>query len=112
MLLEHGFLEVKTFRSEAVVREPLRKKGNLETLSMVMVDVNYDDEVFDLDVVFYAEAMAKGDWTATFPLEGLGTKVMVVFLNIYGNEAREVIPAAGFQTAGKRKSATANKQKR
>ena len=30
------------------MREPLRKKGNRETLSMVMVDYDYDGDVFDL----------------------------------------------------------------
>jgi site-specific DNA-methyltransferase (adenine-specific)/adenine-specific DNA-methyltransferase len=35
-LLDEVFLRIKTFRSEAMVREPFRKKGNRETLSMVM----------------------------------------------------------------------------
>lgn len=34
--IEEGFIKIKTFKSEAVVREPMRKKGNRETLSMVM----------------------------------------------------------------------------
>ena len=49
-----AFIKIKTFKSEAVVREPLQKKGNLETLSMVMLDYDFDEEsqVFDLDAVF------------------------------------------------------------
>jgi hypothetical protein len=103
-MFANGFLKIKTFHSEAAVREPVRKKGNRETLSMVMLDFNYDGEIFDLDAVFYAEAMEKNDWTATFPVEDMGANVMVVFLDIYGNEAREVIPASRFKAAGKRKS--------
>jgi len=106
----NGFLKVKIFHSEAVVREPARKRGNRETLSMVMLDMDYDGEVFDLDQVFYAEAMASSDWTATFPLEGIGKNLMVVFLDIYGNEAREVISAERFQAAPKRKGAPAKKR--
>lgn len=50
-LIQEGFIRIKTFNSEAVVREPLRKKGNLETLSAVMLDYDFDEksQVFDLD---------------------------------------------------------------
>lgn len=110
-LIQEGFIRIKTFKSEAVVREPLRKKGNLETLSMVMLDYDFDDKakVFDLDAVFYAEAMAKQNWEVRFPLENLGEKVMAAFIDIYGNEARVVIDAKEF---GGKKSARKGKAKR
>ncbi|WP_207744485.1 site-specific DNA-methyltransferase [Desulfallas sp. Bu1-1] len=95
--LEEAFIRIKIFKSEAAVREPLRKKGNLETLSMVMLDYDYDDEVFDLDVVFFADAIEKAGWEVRFPLEPLGKQVMAVFIDIYGNEAREVIPSERFR---------------
>jgi site-specific DNA-methyltransferase (adenine-specific)/adenine-specific DNA-methyltransferase len=97
-LFEEGFIKIKTFRSEAVVREPVRKKGNRETLSMVMLDYDYDSEtdVFDLDAVFYAEAIEKANWEVRFPVESVGSRVMAVFVDIYGNEAREVIPGTTF----------------
>ncbi len=95
-LLKEGVIRIQTFKSEAVVREPMRKKGNLETLSMVMLDYDYDDEVFDLDAVFYADALANADWEVRFPLESLGAKLMAVFIDIYGNEARVVLEAGEF----------------
>lgn len=105
-LFKEGFLRIKTFKSEAVVREPLRKKGNRETLSMVMLDYDYDKEadIFGLDAVSYAEAIEKSGWEVRFPLESLGRQVMAVFVDIYGNEARELIPADRFGAAsgGKR----------
>jgi len=102
-LLKEGFIGIQTFKSEAVVREPLRKKGNLETLSMVMLDYDYDSEVFDLDAVFYADELAKANWEARFPLEPLGGKLMAVFIDIYGNEARVVLDASEFRAkAGKK----------
>jgi site-specific DNA-methyltransferase (adenine-specific)/adenine-specific DNA-methyltransferase len=110
-LIQEGFIHIKTFKSEAVVREALRNKGNLETLSMVMVDYDFDDKakVFDLDAVFYAEAMAKQNWEVRFPLENLGEKVMAAFIDIYGNEARVVIDAREF---GEKKTARKKKAKR
>ncbi len=108
-LIQEGFIRLKTFKSEAVVREPLRKKGNLETLSMVMLDYDFDEksQVFDLDAVFYADALQKEDWTLRFPLENLGGKLMAVFIDIYGNEARVVIDAKEFsgKKAARRKKA-------
>jgi DNA modification methylase len=97
-LLEEGFIRIKTFKSEAVVREPLRKKGNLETLSMVMLDYDFDEktQIFDLDAVFYADALQKENWELRFPLENLGEKMMAVFIDIYGNEARVMIEADRF----------------
>lgn len=91
-LLSEAFISIKTFKSEAVVREPLRKKGNRETLSMVMLDYDYDGEVFDQDAVFFADAIEKAGWEVRFPVECVGPEVMAVFVDIYGNEAREVIP--------------------
>ena len=91
-LLPEAFIRIKTFKSEAVVREPLRKKGNRETLSTVMLDYDYNGDVFDLDAVFYADAIEKAGWEVRFPLESVGRQVMAVFVDIYGNEAREVIP--------------------
>jgi len=97
-LFELGFITIETFKSEAVVREPFRKKGNLETLSMVMLDFDYDEasKVFDLDAVYYADALAKEGWKVRFRTDQLGKKVMAFFLDIYGNEARVLIDAAEF----------------
>ncbi|MCX6972605.1 MAG: site-specific DNA-methyltransferase [Verrucomicrobia bacterium] len=94
---DEGVIRIKTFWSEAAVRDTA-KKANRETLSMVMLDFDFDSEsdVFDLDAVFYAEAIQGAGWEVRFPLESVGEKVMVVFVDIYGNEAREVIPAATF----------------
>lgn len=109
-MLSEGVIRIKTFKSEAVVRDST-KKANRETLSMVMLDYDFDTEsdVFDLDAVFYAEAIQKADWEVRFPLESVGKQLMAVFVDIYGNEAREVIPAGKFgleETKAKAKPVT------
>ena len=114
---EEGFIRIKTFKSEAIVREPMRKKGNLETLSMVMLDYDFNEtsQVFDLDAVFYADTLEKDKWELRFPLKTLGKKLMAVFIDIYGNEARVLIEAEQFQKKAKNgagmgvRSAAANK---
>jgi len=106
-LFELGFIRIETFKSDAVIREPFKKKGNLETLSMVMLDFDYDEanKVFDLDAVYYADALEKEDWKVRFQTDQLGKKMMAAFLDIYGNETRVLIDAADFgKTKSKKKS--------
>jgi DNA modification methylase len=103
-LFAYGFIKIETFKSDAVVREPFKKKGNLETLSMVMLDFDYDEaaKVFDLDEVHYADAIAKDGWKVCFRTHQIGKKVMAVFVDIYGNEARVLIDAAEFGATAKK----------
>ena len=108
-LFEQAFIEIMTFRSDAVVREPFRKKGNRETLSMVMLDFDYDEEsqVLDMDEVQYADAIEKAGWKVAFRPEMLGKKMMAVLLDIYGNEARILIDANDFGPVKKRAKTSA-----
>lgn len=100
-LLEEAFIRIDSFYSEAVVREPMQKRGNRETLSMVMLDYDYDaaTDVFELDEAFYANTIEAAGWEVRFPANRLRDKLMAVFVDIYGNEARVVIPAADFGPA-------------
>ena len=77
-----AYIKIKTFKSEAVVREPMRKKGNMETLSMVMIDYDFDEksQVIDLDDVFYADAIEKANWELHLPADSIGGKMMAVFI--------------------------------
>lgn len=110
-LLEEAFIRIDSFYSEAVVREPMQKRGNRETLSMVMLDYDYDAaaDVFDLDEVFYANAIEAAGWEVRFPTNRLTEKLMAVFVDIYGNEARLVISASEFGPAKPNKQTRATK---
>jgi hypothetical protein len=70
--------------------------GGLETLSMLMLDFNYDGDIFDLDTIFYGHQLEETSWKASFPLENVGERVMAVFIDIHGNEAREIISCEQF----------------
>jgi site-specific DNA-methyltransferase (adenine-specific)/adenine-specific DNA-methyltransferase len=92
------FIEIKSFKSRALVRGPVYKHGNRETLSMVMFDYDFDEktQIFDLDAEIYAGAVSRGGWKIFIPLASLGKKMMAVFIDIYGNEARVMIPRDTF----------------
>lgn len=97
-LIDEAVIHIKTFKSRAMVKGATQK-GNLETLSMVMVDYDYDGEIFALDAVFYAADIARSGWEVRMPLEALGKQVMIIYMDIYGNEYREVKTPADFQGA-------------
>jgi hypothetical protein len=62
-----------------------------------------------VDAVFYADEIEKAGWEVRFPLDSLGKQVMAVFVDIYGNEARDVIPASTFSV---QKTKTGSKRTR
>ena len=97
-LFYSAFIKIKTFKSEARIPEALKIDGNRETLSMLMLDYDYDSVkgVFEFDEVFYADTLSKDGWTAFFSRENSGEDVMAIFVDIYGNEARELIKATDF----------------
>jgi len=89
--LKNACLKIKKFESSARL-QGVDTRGGLETFSMLMLDFDYNGEVFDFDAVFYAHQLEAENWQALFPTENLGNNIMAVFIDIYGNEAREIIP--------------------
>jgi len=89
-LFDEACLKIKQFESRARLRGE-DTRGGLETLSMLMLDLDYDGKVFDLDAVYYAHQLEADEWQAWFPTENVGENIMVVFIDIYGNEARDLI---------------------
>lgn len=88
-LHEIAVIKIKTFKSEAMIKGA-SQIGNRESLSMVMVDFDYDREVFNLDEVFYASEIEKNGWEVHLPVESIKNQIMVMYLDIYGNEYREI----------------------
>lgn len=94
-LLEEAYLKVKSFESRAYIRGKDTRNG-LETFSVLMLDFDYTGDVFNPDGFFLAQQLETAHWEVWFPKEHLGEQVMAVFIDIYGNEAREMIPRGEF----------------
>jgi len=92
---DEACLAIKSFESRARLRGK-DTRGELETFSMLMLDYDYNGKVFNMDAVVYAHQLQDNGWQTFFPLDHLGTSVMVVFVDIYGNETREVIARDSF----------------
>jgi len=93
-------IKIERFESKVISRKPL-KFANLETLSMVMLDYDFDGEVFDLDEVFYAEDLKKHEYEVRFAEDRVKEQIMVNYLDIFGNEKREIKTISDFKGKGR-----------
>ncbi|MDP2753526.1 MAG: site-specific DNA-methyltransferase [Nitrospirota bacterium] len=82
-------IKIEKFQSKIISRKPL-EFANLETLSMVMLDYDFNGEVFDLDEVFYAEDLKKNGYELRFTEDKAKEQMMIIYIDIFGNEKREV----------------------
>ena len=87
-LLEYATIKISTFKSEAMLKGASQLE-NRESLSMIMVDFSYDGEIFNLDKVYYASEIEKNGWKVFLPVEEIKGQIMIIYLDIYGNEFRE-----------------------
>ncbi len=93
-------IKIVKFESKVISRKPL-EFGNLETLSMIMVDYNFNGEVFNLDDVFYADDLKKVGYEARFAKDKVKKQIMIIYIDIFGNEKREIKTLANFGRNGK-----------
>ena len=82
-------IKIKKFRSKIRSKKPV-KYADRETLSMVMVDFNYNGEVFDLDKTYFAENLKNDRYRIRFEKELLNKKMMIIYMDIFGNEKKEI----------------------
>lgn len=94
MLLQ-AYVQVESFESRAYIRGK-DTHGGMETLSMVLVDLDYDGDIFVADQVHFAGDLKASDWCIWLMPNQVGTQNMIVFIDIYGNEAREIVQPEHF----------------
>jgi len=107
-LLDIAVIKIKTFKSEAMLKGA-SQLGSRESLSMVMVDFDYDGEIFNLDKVYYASEIEKNGWEVHLPVESIKEQMMVIYLDIYGNEYREIKSIKDFKSSRKKKTLRSKK---
>jgi len=84
-------IEITQFKSNTLIYDP-EDFENFETLSMVLIDTNYNGEYFNLDKAFWADKIldeAKTKAVVRIPQnEFTGKKMLVIFMDKYGNELK------------------------
>ena len=94
-LLDDAYLAVDAFESRARLRGKETTTG-LESLSMLLLDFDYDGDVFKFDRAVFAHELEENGWQVRLPMARLGAQVMAVFTDVFGNEARELIAREKF----------------
>ena len=92
-------IKISRFESNIISKKPLHFE-NFETLSMVMLDYNYAGDVFNFDDVFYAEDLKRQDYEIRFDSTKLDGQMMLIYIDIFGNEKREVKKLKDFRSKG------------
>jgi len=84
-------IEITQFKSNTLVYDP-EDFENFETFSMVLVDTNYNGQYFNLDKTFWADKIldeAKTKAVIRIPQNELnGKRMMIIFMDKYGNELK------------------------
>jgi len=92
------------FESEAFAA--VDSEDDIADLAMVLVDYDFKGDVFDLDEVHYAEDLKEDRWQVAIPKDEVGDQIMLIYLDVYGNEHRETKRAADFGAPAKKRRAS------
>ena len=104
-------LKIKKFESAYSQDETGEKLKNFESLAMLLMDLNYDGEKFMMTSYFFAqdllnhkpineevneekikmELKKQQEIIKEFPRKVCGKEIMAIYVDIYGNEFREVL---------------------
>jgi DNA modification methylase len=84
-------IEIKEFESIQLGAKIVEfKDSKKEALAMVMIDLDYNGDTFNLDKYYFGDEIAKNDFKIKFD-DKIGDKLMIIYLDIFGNERKEVI---------------------
>lgn len=78
---------VSNFREE----ETNRDLSNFESLSMVVIDKKFNENDFIMTDCIFSEEIEKVNGTLQIPLQNPGKLICAIFIDIYGNEFKQVI---------------------
>jgi adenine-specific DNA-methyltransferase len=89
---ETNKLVIKKFISNFREEETNKELENFESLSMVVIDNNYNEkDGFILSDCIFSEDIESVQSTLQIPLQNTGDNICVIFIDIYGNEFKQVI---------------------
>jgi len=107
---DHVEIEISEFKSQYYKDEEGVVLENFETLAMVLIDSNYNEKEFVMDQVLFADDLIpkkskkqedeedireelREQKNIIIPLnkEEIGSKIMIVYVDIYGNEFKEIL---------------------
>jgi site-specific DNA-methyltransferase (adenine-specific)/adenine-specific DNA-methyltransferase len=82
--------------------------GRLD-LAMVLVDCDYDGEVFRVSNHFFGDALENRDWTFSLPLADSGERLLIIYMDTHGNEFHDIIETGKLKSPPRKKAGAAKK---
>lgn len=87
---DKAILELKIFKSKVISNKKVEYE-NLETLSSVIVDYEYNWDYLHFEEVLFADTIKKNNYKITLDKTKLKENCMIVYIDIFWNEKREII---------------------
>lgn len=89
-LFEEMVIEIKGFEAVQRAKEPVEFKDPKDALSVVLVDIDYTGEYFNMTHRFFADEIKKEKYKIRIRNPKPEKKIMIVYIDIFGNERVEV----------------------
>ncbi len=93
---EKACIQLETFESKVISNKKLEYK-NLETLSNVIIDYDYNGEYIKFEEVIFADKIKKNDYIIELDSKQLKTDCMIIYIDIFWNERKEIISLETFK---------------
>ena len=88
---ENNMLTIKKFTSNFREEETGKELDNFESLSMVIADTNFNGNDFMMSDCFFGEDIKHENNSLQIALPDVGENICIIFIDIYGNEFKQVI---------------------
>jgi len=90
-LFDEAVIKIKDFRSNIISKKPIPEEElGLKSLSMVMIDYDYNGKFFNMDDKWFASDLEKNNYEIRFPVEKLTDRMMIIYMDVFGNERKEI----------------------
>lgn len=100
---KEAVIKIKSFRSNIISKKPIPEEElGLKSLSMVMIDYDYNGEYFDMDDKWFASDLEKNNYEIRFPEEKLTDSMMIIYMDVFGNERKEIKSRKDFKSKNKK----------
>jgi site-specific DNA-methyltransferase (adenine-specific)/adenine-specific DNA-methyltransferase len=87
---EELVVEIKEFEAVQRAKDPMNFENPKDALSMMLVDKDYNGEYFNMTDYLFADQIKKENYKARLSASGIGKKIAIIYLDIFGNERIEV----------------------
>jgi site-specific DNA-methyltransferase (adenine-specific)/adenine-specific DNA-methyltransferase len=92
--IDQTFYQIKITKFKSNGSANLESRSDFKYLAMILIDKKYNGKFFSLSQAVFAESITDGE--IEFLEENVGDKIMIIYVDIYGNEFNEVLSKSEF----------------